>query len=119
MIGARHRRRLAVSTALSALALAAVAGSALAAYPPGKPPPPRARCAISTIVDRRVAISCNAGKARAGEACSISLRKTIVARGRVSKNGLFFARFAVPTYLTRGTVISFVVLGKIVATLRV
>ena len=120
MSRSRIRRLLVAATAISLLSLSAIAGSAHAAYPPGKPPPPpRVRCAISTIVDRRIAISCNAGTARAGKPCSIALRRTIVARGKVGKDGRYFTRFTVPTLLTRGTMIFFLVEGKQVATLRV
>jgi hypothetical protein len=119
MSRSRIRQLLVAATAISLLSLSAIAGSAHAAYPPGKPLPPRVRCAISTIVDRRIAVSCNAGTARAGKPCSITLRRTIVARGKVGKDGRYFTRFTVPTLLTRGTTILFLVEGKIVATLRV
>ena len=117
--GSRFRKLLVAATAISLLSLSALAGSAIAAYPPGKPVPPRVRCAISTIVDRRVAVSCNAGRARAGKPCSITLRKTTVARGKVGRDGRYFTRFTVPSLLTRGTMIFFLVEGKTVATLRV
>jgi len=119
MTRSRTRQLLVAATAICLLSLSAIAGSAHAAYPPGKPLPPRVRCAISTIVDRRIAISCNAGTARAGKPCSIALRRTIVARGKVGKDGRYFTRFTVPTLLTRGTMIFFLVEGKIVTTLRV
>jgi hypothetical protein len=115
----RTFRRSAAAIAIASAAAAATAGSAFAAYPPIKPKPPRAKCSISTIVDRRVAMSCNAGKARAGKRCAIKVKKTIVARGRVAKNGRYSARFIVPKLLMRGTTILFMVEGKTVATLRV
>ena len=119
MIRSRFRQLTIAATAISLLSLSTIAGSAHAAYPPGKPVPPRVRCAISTIVDRRVAVSCNAGKARAGKPCSIAVRKAIVARGKVGSDGRYFARFTLPSLLTRGTMIFFLVQGKTVATLCV
>jgi hypothetical protein len=98
---------------------AATAGSAFAAYPPGKGPAPKARCSISTIVDRRVALLCNAGAARVGKGCSVRVKTVVVARGKVGKGGRYFARFTVRTLLARGTRIHFLVEGKTVATLRV
>ena len=100
------------------LAVLAFAGAALAAYPPVKPKPPRARCAISTIVDRRVAIVCNAGKARARKACAIRIGSKTVAHGVVGRDGGYVARFTLRSRLTRGTLIRFLVAGKIVATIR-
>ena len=94
-------------------------GSALAAYPPVPPKPPRARCAISTIVDRRVAIICNAGRVRARHRAAIRIGTTIVAHGIVARTGLYVARFRLRKRLTRGTLIRFLVDGKIVATIRV
>ena len=123
MTGRRLLRILATGTAISLLAAGAPAAPAFAAptaYPPGKPPPPpRARCSISTIVDRRVAISCNAGRARAGKPGAIRIGGTIVARGTVGKDGRYFARFQLRTRLIRGTKVLFLVGGKVVATLRV
>ena len=72
--------------------LGAATGSALAAYPPTKPPV-KAKCFISTIVERRVAVSCAAPKASAGKSCSLVIKKTVVARGKLNKNGKWFARF--------------------------
>ena len=86
---------------------------------PANPCPPRVRCLIYSIVGRHVVMSCNAGKVRAGKRCAIAVRKTIVARGRVGKDGRYFARFMVPSRLTRGTMIFFLVEGKQVASLRV
>jgi hypothetical protein len=119
MTRSRIRQLVVAATAISLLSLSAIAGSAHAAYPPGKPVLPRVRCAISTIVDRRIAVSCNAGKARAGKPCSITLRRTTVARGKVGNDGRYFTRFTVPSLLTRGTMIFFLVQGTTVATLRV
>jgi hypothetical protein len=120
--GRRLLRILATGTAISLLAAGAPAVPARAAptaYPPGKPPPPpRVRCSISTIVDRRVAISCNAGRARAGKPGAIRIGGKIVARGTVGKDGRYFARFQLRSRLVRGTKILFLVGGKVVATLR-
>jgi hypothetical protein len=110
-------RRFCLVTAC-ALAFAAAADDALAAYPPVPPKPPRARCSISTIVDRRVAIICNAGRARSRKPCSIRIGSRIVAHGLVSRNGLYVARFTLRSRLTRGTLIRFLVAGKVVATIR-
>jgi hypothetical protein len=120
MSDGRLRRLLALTGATVLLAVTAGVGSAHAAYPPKpKPKPlPRATCRISTIVDRRVAIACNAGRVRAGKLASIKIGKKIVARGRVAKNGRYLARFTLRTRLTRGTRIRFLVAGKIVATIR-
>jgi hypothetical protein len=118
MIRSPFRRGLACTAAIGLLYLAQSAGSALAAYPPVKPSP-RATCFISTIVGRRVAVSCTAGKARAGKGCSLVIKKTVVARGRISRDGRYFARFTVGTLLTRGTKILFRIQGKPVVTLRV
>ena len=121
MTGRRLLRILATGTAIYLLAASAPAAPAFAAptaYPPGKPPPPHARCSISTIVDRRVAISCNAGRARAGKPGAIRIGGTIVARGTVGKDGRYFARFKLRARLIRGTRIQFLVGGKVVATLR-
>ena len=109
-------RRLVVIAA--ALAVLAFAGAALAAYPPVKPRPPRARCAISTIVDRRVAIVCNAGKMRARRPCAIRIGLKTVAHGVVGRDGRYVARFTLRSRLTRGTLIRFLVAGKIVTTIR-
>ena len=119
MIG-RLLRLLAVACATAVLCALAGVTSALAAYPPGKPKPgvPRATCRISTIVDRRVAISCNAGRVRAGKLASIKIGNKVVARGKVAKTGRYFARFTLRTRLTRGTRIQFLVAGKIVASIR-
>ena len=86
---------------------------------PANPCPPRVRCSIGSIVGRSVAVSCNAGKSRAGKRWAILVRKTIVARGKVGKGGLYSTRFTVQTLLARGTKINFLVDGKTVATLRV
>lgn len=120
MSAGRLLHLLAVACATATLAATAGVSPALAAYPPGKPKPgvPRATCRISTIVDRRVAISCNAGRARAQQRAAIMIRKKIVARGKVAKTGRYFARFTLRTRLTRGTLIRFLVSGKIVATIR-
>jgi hypothetical protein len=104
--------------AACALAFAVAADAALAAYPPVPPKPPRARCSISTIVDRRVAIICNAGRARARKPCSIRIGRRIVAHGVVNRTGVYIARFTLRSRLTRGTLIRFLVAGKIVATIR-
>jgi hypothetical protein len=112
-------RRLLVAVAgVSVLAAAVGLSSALAAYPPKPKPLPRVTCRISTIVDRRVAVSCNAGRARAGKRVAIQIGKKIVARGVVAKNGRYFARFTLRTRLTRGTRIRFLVAGKLAATIR-
>lgn len=103
---------------LVAVALAVSALAAPTAYPPVPPKPPRAKCAISTIVDRRVAIICNAGKVRARKRCSIRIGARIVAHGVVGRNGLYVARFRLRSRLVRGTRIRFVVAGKVVATIR-
>ena len=121
MIGRHFLRLLAVVTAISLPTAVALAGSAFAAptaYPPVPPRPPRARCAISTIVDRRVAIICNAGRLRAHHRAAIRIGNTIVAHGFVGATGLYVARFTLRTRLVRGTLIRFLVLGRIVATLR-
>jgi hypothetical protein len=111
------RRLVVVAVALTVFAFATDA--ALAAYPPVPPKPPRARCSISTIVDRRVAILCNAGRARARKRASIKIGTRIVAHGVVSRNGLYLARFTLRKRLIRGTRIQFLVAGKVVATIRV
>jgi hypothetical protein len=95
------------------------ASSTRAAYPPGGGTRPTAKCSISTIVNRRVAVSCNAGKRLAGRRCSLKIRASIVARGKVGKDGRYAARFTVPRLLTRGTKILFLVDGKTAATMRV
>jgi hypothetical protein len=119
-VSARSFRPLLVVAAV-ALALAATLGarSAHAAYPPLPPKPPRAKCAISTIVDRRVSIICNAGRVRARHRAAIQIGKSMVARGTVPKTGLYVARVTLRKRLTRGTLIRFLVDGKIVATIRV
>jgi hypothetical protein len=104
--------------AVAVLAVLVFAGTALAAYPPVPPKPPRAKCAISTIINRRVAILCNAGRARAGKRASIKIGKLIVARGLVRRDGFYLARFTLRKRLTRGTMIRFLVAGRIVATVR-
>ena len=86
---------------------------------PANPCPPRVRCSIGSIVGRNIAVSCNAGKSRAGRRWAILVRKTIVARGKVGKGGRYSTRFTVQTLLARGTKINFLVEGKTVATLRV
>jgi hypothetical protein len=100
------------------VALAVPALAAPTAYPPVPPKPPRAKCAISTIVDRRVAIICNAGRLRARHRAAIRIRKTIVARGVVGTTGVYVARFRLRQRLTRGTQIQFLVDGKVVARVR-
>jgi hypothetical protein len=120
MTDGRLRRLLAIVGATAVLAAGAGVSSAPAAYPPKpKPKPlPRATCRISTIVDRRVAISCNAGRARAGKLASIKIGTRIVSRGKVAKTGRYLGRFTLRTRLTRGTRIQFLVAGKVVATIR-
>ena len=103
---------------LAAVALAVPALAAPTAYPPVPPKPPRAKCAISTIVDRRVAIICNAGRARARHRAAIRIGTTTVSRGLVGRTGVYIARFRLRKRLTRGTLIRFLVDGKIVATIR-
>jgi hypothetical protein len=106
-------------TAVVALAvLGAASGSALAAYPPNKPPV-KGKCVISTIVEHRVAVSCAAPKANVGKSCSLVIKKVVVARGKLDKNGKWVARFFVRTLLTRGTTITFMVQGSTAATIRV
>jgi hypothetical protein len=121
MIRSRVRQLLIVAAAIWLVSAAATVGSALGAYPPGpgKGSVPKAKCLISTIVGRRVAVLCNAGATRVGKRCSIRVRTVVVARGKVGKGGRYFARFTVKTLLARGTRINFVVEGKTVATLRV
>ena len=109
-------RRLLLAVAV--LAVLAFASSALAAYPPVPPKPPLARCRISTIVDRRVSIICNAGRARARHRAAIRIGKTIVAHGLVGKTGVYVARVRLRKRLTRGTLIRFLVDGKILVTIR-
>ena len=104
---------------VSGFLLAVGTGPALAAYPPGGGSPPKAKCSISTIVNRRVAVSCNAGKRQVGKRCSLKIRATVVARGTVGKDGRYAARFTVRSLLTRGTRILFLVNGKTAATIRV
>jgi hypothetical protein len=118
-------RAYVVRSAVTAICLLAVAAAvafparaAPTAYPPLPPKPPRAKCAISTIVNRRVSIICNAGRLRARHRAAIRIGKTIVARGVVPKTGLYVARFRLKSRLTRGTLIRFLVDGKIVATVR-
>ena len=120
MGGGRTGRLLVVIAAVALLVAAVGVSSAFAAYPPKpKPKPlPRATCRISTIVDRRVAISCNAGRVRAGKLASIKIGKRIVARGKVAKTGRYFARFTLRSRLTRGTRIQFLVAGKVLTTIR-
>ncbi len=86
---------------------------------PANPCPPRVRCSIHSIIGRRVVMSCDAGKVRTGKRCAIAVRKTIVSSGKVGNDGRYFTRFTVPSLLTRGTIILFLVEGKPVATLRV
>jgi hypothetical protein len=104
--------------AVTVVGVLAFAGAAGAAYPPIPPKPPRAKCAISTIVDRRVSILCNAGRVRARHRAAIRIGKTIVAHGLVRRDGFYLARFRLKKRLTRGTMIRFLVDGKIVATIR-
>jgi hypothetical protein len=113
-----RRVRILLVVAAAIVAIAAAARVALAAYPPVPPRPPRARCRISTIVDRRIAIICNAGQARARKRCAIQIGTKVVVRGVVRRNGLYVARFTLRTRLTRGTRIRFLVEGKVVAALR-
>jgi hypothetical protein len=116
MSSRRLRRLIVVAAAI--VVLVAAARTALAAYPPVPPRPPRARCRISTIVDRRIAIICNAGRSRARKRAAIQIGTRIVVRGVVGRNGLYVARFTLRTRLTRGTRIRFLVEGKVVAALR-
>ena len=114
-------RTFVVATAISvlcALAPAEPAFAASTAYPPVKGPPPRTTCRISTIVDRRVAISCSVGRARAHKRYVVQIGRTTVARGIVAVTGRFFARFTLKSRLTRGTRIRFLVAGRLVATIR-
>jgi hypothetical protein len=119
MIVGDPRRLLAAAVAAGALAGAVSASSALAAYPPVPPKPPLARCKISTIVDRRVSIICNAGRARARHRGAMRIGKTIVAHGLVGQTGVYVARVRLRKRLTRGTLIRFLVDGKILVTIRV
>jgi hypothetical protein len=112
-------RRVVGSVAASLLVIGGTAGVALAAYPPVKGPAPKAKCSISTIIDRRVAMSCAAGKVRAGMPATFIVKKKVVARGRIARDGRFAARFTAPTLLTRGTNILFNVQGKTLFTVRV
>ena len=116
---ARGTSRLLIPAVVVSVFVAAAAGTARAAYPPGPGPAPKAKCSISTIVNFRVAVSCNAGKAFAGKPCSLKVRTKIVARGKVGKDGRYATRFTVSTLLTRGTKIVFAVGGKTAATIRV
>ena len=118
MIKPRRRRRLLAATSVFVV-LGGVTATAAFAYPPPKLPPPQARCLLSTIVGRRVAIICNAGVRRAGKRCSIAVARRTVARGRIGKNGVYSTRFIVPTLLTRGTKIFFLVEGTTLASVRV
>ena len=113
------RSRVLQLLAVLLVSATATAGSAFAAYPPIKGPAPKAKCSISTIVNRRVAVLCNAGAVRAGKPCAVRVKTVIVARGKVGKGGRYFTRFTVKTLLARGTRINFLVEGKTVATLRV
>jgi hypothetical protein len=115
----RTASRLVVPAVVLSMFLTAAAGTARAAYPPGPGPAPKAKCSISTIVNFRVAVSCNAGKALAGKPCSLKVGTKIVARGKVRKDGRYAARFTVSRLLTRGTKIVFAVGGKTAATIRV
>ena len=108
-----------VVAAVAVTIFAFATDAALAAYPPLPPKPPRARCSISTIVDRRIAILCNAGKARARRRAAIKIGTRIVAHGLVGRNGLYLARFTLRKRLVRGTRIQCLVERKIVATSRV
>jgi hypothetical protein len=110
--------RLACAAVVAVVVLGAASGSALAAYPPTNPPP-KATCFISTIVERRVAVSCAAGRVRAGKSCSLMIKKNVVARGKIDKNGRWLARFVIKNLLTRGTTITFRVQGATAATIRV
>ena len=115
----RSAQLLVAVAVVSGIILALGFGSARAAYPPGGGSAPKAKCSISTIVNRHVAVSCNAGKKLAGKRCSLKIRTRIVARGKVGKDGRYAARFSVPKLLTRGTKIVFLVDGKTAATMRV
>ena len=115
----RPRQLMVAVIASAALAATVGVSSALAAYPPVPPKPPRARCAISTIVDRRVSIICNAGRVRWRHRAAIQIGKAIVARGIVGKTGLYVARFTLRRRLVRGTLIRFLVDGKVVTIVRV
>jgi hypothetical protein len=110
--------RLACAAVVAFVVAGAASGSALAAYPPRKPTV-QAKCFISTIVERRVAVSCAAGKGNAGKSCSLLIKKNIVARGKLDKNGKWLARFFARTRLTRGTTITFRVQGATAATIRI
>ena len=68
----------------------------------GEPPPPRTTCRISTIVDRRVAISCSVGRVRARKRYAVQIGRAIVARGTVATNGRIFARRTLRSRLTPG-----------------
>lgn len=117
----RPPRTLLAAIAISVLCAVAPAGPSFAAptaYPPVKRPPPRTTCRISTIVNRRVAISCSVGLARARKHYAVQIGRTTVARGLVAANGRFLARFTLKTRLTRGTRIRFLVAGRLVATIR-
>ena len=121
MSARRPPRTLLAATTISVLCAVAPAEPAFAAstaYPPVKRPPPRTTCRISTIVDRRVAISCSVGRARARKRYAVQIGRAIVARGTVARNGRIFARFTLRTRLTRGTRIRFLVAGRLVATIR-
>jgi hypothetical protein len=83
------------------------------------PPATRVACSVGSIVGRRIAVSCTAGTVRAGKSCSLKVRKTIVSRGTVGKNGKYSARFNVATPLTRGTRIFFLVGGKTLTSVSV
>jgi hypothetical protein len=83
------------------------------------PPLPRATCTIGSILGRSVAVSCTAGLVRAGKPASLRVLQTIVARGKVAKNGKYAARFLAPKPLTRGTRIFFLVSGKTLTSVRV
>jgi hypothetical protein len=102
-----------------AAGVAVPARAAPAVYPPVPPKPPRAHCSISTIVNRHIAILCNAGKARARQRAAIKIGTKIVAHGVVGRNGLYLARFTLRKRLVRGTRIQFLVAGKVVTTIRV
>jgi hypothetical protein len=110
--------RLAFVAVATVAVLGVASGSALAAYPPTNPPV-KGKCFISTIVERRVAVSCSAPKANAGKSCSLVIKKVVVARGKLNKNGKWLARFFARTLLTRGTTITFRVQGAAAAIIRV
>jgi hypothetical protein len=83
------------------------------------PPTTPVSCSIRSIVGRNIAVSCTAGTARAGKACSLKIRLTIVAKGTVTRTGKFSTKFTVASPLTQGTRILFLVSGKTLTSVRV